>query len=423
MKVNLKTIFVIAYCFVLIILYADSTFLSDKKKMVYQRYVPENKEIGYDFTICYRFAEKLFVQKQILSINSPSLKPEYTVGFPPVFFYMLYPLFAFGLTAYQGFRIIYLLTLGSFFLIGLILPLVNEKRTSIPGIVGMLIITGLMSYGMQFEIERGQFNLITASLAILSVFIFWRFPKIRWLAYIFITISIQFKLYPLVFLVMFIENWRDWRKNVLRLGGLIAINFGLFFSMGYFTFVKFVNSLGNQLSAKGYVRDHSIHNFVEFLPKALNTTFSPQIMVTIKVFFYVIVTGIFLWLLYRYFKNDSRGSFNPVILMACIMLILLAVPTSKDYRLSVLIGGVVFYSLYLIRSENQLSGSGRIIYLFLCLLFYSSYSVILISFAYRPGLLQNSFPFLLVMMICLPAFEWVRSKTVERETLSRQTNT
>ena len=74
MKINIKTIFVIAYCFVLIFLYADSTFLNEKYKMVYQRFVPENKVIGYDFTICYRFAEKLFVQKQILSINSPNQK-------------------------------------------------------------------------------------------------------------------------------------------------------------------------------------------------------------------------------------------------------------------------------------------------------------------------------------------------------------
>ena len=278
----------------------------------------------------------------------------------------------------------------------------------------MLLITGIMSYGMQFEIERGQFNLITVGLAVLSVFIFWRFPKIRWLAYILITLSIQFKLYPLVFLVMFIENWRDWKKNVLRLGGLISVNFGLFFSMGYFTFIKFVNSLGNQLSAKGYVRDHSIHNFVEFLPRALNTTFSPQIMIALKVIFYFIVIGVFVWLLYRYFKNTPQGGFNPVILIACLLVILLAVPTSKDYRLSVLIGGVIFYSLYLIRIENQLRGLRRNIFLLISLVFYSSYSVVLLSFAYRPGLLQNSFPFLLVMMISLPVFEWVSSSSMEQ---------
>jgi hypothetical protein len=390
-------------------LYADSTFLNEKKKMVYARIVPENKEIGYDLTICYNFAEKLFVKGQINQINSPKESPAYTVGFPPVFFYFLYPLFAFGLSSYVAFRIIYLLTLASFFILALILPILYLKRFTIPGLLGAILVTGLMSYGMQFEIERGQFNLISICLAVVAVFLFWKYPKLRWAAYILITLAIQFKLYPVVFLVMMVENWRDWKKNLLRLGILAGVNIGLLFSMGYYTFFKFIGSLGHQLDTKGYVRDHSINNFVDFLPAGLATDLSPQFLLTLKIIFYIIVVGIFLWMLYQYFKTNPMGEFNPAILMACLCMVLLAVPTSKDYRLSGLIGVVGIYLLYLDAKVKDLIGLKAYLLMGVYLLFSAAYSVTLISYAYRDGIFQNSFPFVLLLMVCLPIFEFLHT--------------
>ncbi len=51
-----------------------------------------------------------------------------------------------------------------------------------------------------------------------SVYLFWYFPKLRWVSYILFFLAFQFKIYPYVFILCFIKNWKDLEKEPHPLG-------------------------------------------------------------------------------------------------------------------------------------------------------------------------------------------------------------
>ncbi len=127
-----------------------------------------------------------------------------------------------------------------------------------------MFVTGLLSYGFQFELERGQFNVIAASLAYLAVWIYHSGRGSELWAYVLFSLSVQMKLYPLVFIVMFIRDWRDWKSNLSRLSLLALANFGLFFVLGWRVFLDFVSAVrlvSVRMDAIS-ISNHSIHSFI-----------------------------------------------------------------------------------------------------------------------------------------------------------------
>jgi hypothetical protein len=87
----------------------------------------------------------------------------------------------------------------------------------------------------------------TLLLCLTSIYIFHYHPKYRLLAYILFSLSVQLKLYPAIFIVMFVDDWRDWKNVVLRFLGIGLVNLLLFFVMGYQTFQDFIRSVTAQM--------------------------------------------------------------------------------------------------------------------------------------------------------------------------------
>ena len=98
----------------------------------------------------------------------------------------------------------------------------QHKETS--AFVILIMVTGLISYGFQFELERGQWNLIAFSFSVAAIYLFHRKPKYRWLAYLLFSISVQLKLFPAIFVFTLIEDFSDWKNNIKRIVGLGVIN-------------------------------------------------------------------------------------------------------------------------------------------------------------------------------------------------------
>jgi len=126
----------------------------------------------------------------------------------------------------------------------------------------------LFSYGFQFELERGQFNLIAFSFVMLAVYLFHAKPRFRPLAYVLLILSIQLKVFPLIFLVMFVDDWTDWHSNIKRFAGIILVNISLLFILGYQVFLDFIMGISKQaLEPHVTMTNHSIKVFSELLFK------------------------------------------------------------------------------------------------------------------------------------------------------------
>jgi hypothetical protein len=119
----------------------------------------------------------------------------------------------------------------SYCFLTLVLPLKMTVKKNIPLIV-LFFVTGLTSYGLQFELERGQYNVFTFLLCLWAIYIFHFHPKYRIFAYLLFSLSVQLKLYPAIFIVMLIDNWKDWKSILRRFAGLAVFNILLLFIMG-----------------------------------------------------------------------------------------------------------------------------------------------------------------------------------------------
>ena len=135
----------------------------------------------------------------------------------------------------------------------------------------LIFITGLTSYGFQFELERGQFNVIAMALCFSAIFLFHRKPKLSWLAYILFTIAIQLKLYPAIYILFFVRDWKDILANLRRFLCLGIVNIALLFILGWGVFLDFLNSLrGTAIDQMIWVGNLSIRSFTQsWLPKTI----------------------------------------------------------------------------------------------------------------------------------------------------------
>ncbi|MBK8823582.1 MAG: DUF2029 domain-containing protein [Anaerolineales bacterium] len=158
--------------------------------------------------------------------------------YPP--FTLLFHTLFLPFSSVGSYRVISFLTLTAFTLVGFFIPVQFNQQKKMTILPVFFFITGLFSYGFQFELERGQFNLISVSLALTSIWIFHKYPKIRWLSYLFFTMAVQLKMYPLIFILGLIDNWQDWKGIIKRFALLFIVNFAALFILGYKNFILYL---------------------------------------------------------------------------------------------------------------------------------------------------------------------------------------
>ena len=97
----------------------------------------------------------------------------------------------------------------------------------------LIIFTGFLSYGMRFELERGQWNVQTLLLCFAGLALKdSKNPWVVFISYLLFSISVHLKLYPLLFVIGFIIPDEGWIKNIKRLVTLGLLNVMLLFVMG-----------------------------------------------------------------------------------------------------------------------------------------------------------------------------------------------
>lgn len=380
------------YLAVYILLFLFPVFLSPNLAMNYLTgYIPNLNPIGNDLTVMVDL-----IQGWVAGSQSP-----YTIQFYPPLTYILFAPLLLIEDPLALYRFFTLLTLVSYCLLTFALPLRIIDRRYL-SLTLLIFVTGLLSYGFQFEMERGQYNVFTFLLCLTSIYIFHYHPRYRILAYILFSISIQLKLYPAIFIVMLVDDWRDWKKIVLRFGALGAFNLLLFFVMGYQTFWDFIRSVTAQVVSPSWIGvwNHSISSFVSVFKQDGFGLLSPETLRTVRqnstwvegsllvAFAILFVCALILSHLRR------KPGLDPYLLLACTIGALI-LPISYDYTLSILAAPMLLFLSAIPGTDRR---SLKLVSTLLLLGISVVYFMILTPYSYRPYFLHNSFPLLFLLL-------------------------
>jgi len=415
---SMPTLFWIALGFFIayLMLFVYSAFLS-VQVMPFPVYIPFMDPIGEDLRAVINFSYNLFFENQ-----SPYDKIH---PYPPLTNLLAYPLIFIELSTL--YKIITLITISCFVINILIFSskLVDEKT---PAILILVLTTGLLSFGLQFELERGQFNVIAIFLCFMALWLFHYKSKYWLLAYVLLTLSIQLKVWPLIFVVLFVRDWKDWKNNLKRFAVIGAVNFGLLSVLGRDIFADYIGALTRHAAGPYYEAkyNHSIKSFLldsqktqgriaVFIENNFDFLFWALLGITLLCIFYLI---------FHAYRHNQRA-LNPQLLLGCTLGALIITPTSHDYTLSTLAGPIALILL----SENFWLGFGslrlKIPATLMLLIFSSAYASTLFSYSYKPSvfgnILKNNFIPLMVMLIILTILQVMHGVEEKHKIKSEET--
>lgn len=379
-----------------IILFVLPVFLNSDRSISYlTRYIPEIRPIGRDLGFNTSSIANWLSGNGLYDFENHYYPPLYAVVFSP-FLLINYPM---------TFYVMTIITLSSIVIVGLVIPkllVASEKRE----VIVLFFITVIFSYGMQFELERGQFNVFAFMLSLAAVYIFHRHHSFRLLAYLLISVSIQIKLYPIVYVLLLIKDWRDWKGNILRFVGLGMFNFSLLFILGYQTFVDFLGAIPNLMGAF-WIRPYN-HSLVSFVNEFASTGFGVfQDSVTnivssnstlIKAFLVLSYFICILIVVIRAYKNKDND-LNLDLLLICTIGALILPSVSIDYKLPLLSPSMALALSYSVK--DNIGVYRKIAVSIILILVAGAYSFTLFSFVHRPALVANSFPLFMIILVSI----------------------
>lgn len=381
-------------------------FNSDLRFQYFYRYMPDKYPIGLDLQTLLGRVQTWFE----LKTPYPGDIPQF---YPPLTYVFFSPL------TMVDYRTAYLITtlvgLVSYVILTLLLPL-RMKPDGNHSIVFFLFAASLFSYGLQFELERGQYNLLTFLFVMLSVYIFHFHYRYRYIAYLLFSIAVQLKVFPAIFILMLIKDWRDWKGNIKRFVGLGLFNVALLFILGPRVFFDFTRAISQQVVTPSWNwnGNHSIQAFVFNLMKDGYRLVPPEALASLQPYSSVLTTtflAIFalclLLLLVLSYRHNENG-LNPYLFLVCTLGALI-IPTSNDYTLSFLTAPVALLFAAIAVEKFK----ARYLASLLILIAAFSFGSTLFPFKYKPYFLNNNFPALFLLLLSIMVLYLLRIRNVD----------
>jgi len=396
--------FVIGFLVVYAALFVSPVFLNTDRSMVYfNRFLPNANPIGSDMNYTLEHVKSWVTTRQ---------SPYPASHYPPLTYVLLSPLTLFEYPA--SYIVSTYLTLFSYILLTLLIPVLFNPKSNF-SLILLLSITGLFSYGFQFELERGQYYSIAFLLCMLAIYLFHRHYEFRTLAYLLFSFSVHLKIVPIFFLPMFIKDWRDWKGNLKRMLGLGLLNLALLFVLGYGNLVNFVQALLFRVETPTFLwnGNHSLANFVLNFVKdgyglfpQKTVLFLQQNAKLLEWSLLFLIAFCLLSIIFHLYRNGRTG-FNPYLLLVCT-LCALVIPVSVDYTLPMLAAPLAIF----LGSAPGLMGSPvkKIVSVILVLGISLSYASLLYPFKYKPYFLNNSFPALFLILVAATCYYFLQGK-------------
>ena len=339
------------------------------------------------------YSESWFIAKQTPYIGKNLYPPLASVFFTPLL----------ALKFSAAYKIITLVNVLFYVLMTLVLPLKIDKKRQVTSLAILFFITGIFSYGFQFELQRGQFNVIAAAACFIAIWIYHYHNKNRYLAYILFTISVQLKVFPAIFIVMFITDWHDWKNNIKRFLALSTVNFALFFVLGTSVFVDFIRAIKAQsVNPSIWYGNHSIRSYVISISEIASQhgwTWVNNYSGLVQLAFLAIIAVCIFLIMFQAYRQKQKGV-NSHLLLACTIGALLIPPVSHDYKLSILAAPVaILLSDMSSLSEGSKRSRWHFIIMMLVFILSTAYFTTLFSYTNKPRILAYNFPALITMLL------------------------
>ncbi len=365
-------------------------FLNPSHVMQFKQYIIAYQPIGADFAFYVSASRSWFQTGRFVAIYYP---PFETIFFAPL-----------TLLSYEtGYKIIVFTTLACYTFVTLIIPRWIGISKGSSGFAMLIFVTGIVSYGLQFELERGQFNVIALAFCLTGISIFHSWPRLRWLAYLLFSISVQLKLYPAFLVFALIGDWADWKNNLKRIVGLGVLNVLALFILGLKPVLDIISFMAeSEYFHSGFNFNISITSFVFYI---LSLDLLPHKRVflwleanswILQLFLLSVFVLGFLFILRQAYRRNAKG-FNPYVFLACILGVCMIPSVSFDYKLSLLPAAMVLSVPRMLSFDD---GRNSLRTILLAILFAVGYSATLYSYANKPEILQNNFPALMLVFLC-----------------------
>jgi hypothetical protein len=388
-----------------LLFFVTPVFLNSEHRMLSESGVPIWHEVGSDIKRYLTFSEAW------LKGNSPYAGMNI---YPPLASIIFVPLLWVDFST--AYFIVTSLTILAYLLAVFLIPLKilrNNDNDALPILV-LFSVTGAVSYGFQFELEQGQFNMIIFSLSLSAIYFHFYHKRFWFLSYFLITLAIQLKIYPLIFLFMIAGDWRNWRASLARLLTILLVNFACLFVLGPGVFCDFVAAIRDTVVNPPVLpTNHSIASFAGLFPK-YGERFLPMIpanyLVSLYWFFYILLSALFLlcfaaiW--WKSWKNHQYG-IDPVLFLGCVLAACLIPSESNDYKLPLLISPVLLFSATL---ETSGSLSAKSLKLFVGFIIALTYFSTLYSGTHKPLFLSSNCPILIILAVVATSYIFLREK-------------
>ncbi|HEX8991960.1 MAG TPA: glycosyltransferase family 87 protein [Anaerolineales bacterium] len=364
-------------------------FFDPSQVMQFSRYIRTMQPIGNDFRVTVSYASAW--------LHSGTLPP---ILYPPLTLVFFAPLAL--VSPDIGYRVVTLLILACYVLATFVLPQSLSRSKGLSAFSMLIFVTGLVSYGLQFELERGQWNLIAFTLSLVAVWLFHAHPKRRWLAYLFFTVAVQLKLYPAIFVLALVDRWSDWKRNLVQFAGLGLVNIAALFIFGFGPIQSMLSSQSSSHASHSAIPFNlSISSFVLYI---LSMHWLPhkRIILWVQANSWLpklLLLGLFIACLivviWGALKRGREG-FDPYVFMVCSIGALIIPSISYDYKLAFLPASVVLLEPAMLSFRP---GGNRIGLILLTLLFSIAYSCTLYPEFSRPEWLRYLQPALLLVLL------------------------
>jgi hypothetical protein len=389
----------LAFALAYVLFFVSPIFLSSHE-MLFFKYVPPRDPIGLDLlqTLGFSRAWVTFHGTPYISTNT----------YPPVTALLYAPLLGADFsTLYKVFTVVNLACYGA---LTCILPRRMMNVQGFPATFVLIIVTGLVSYGLQFELERGQFNVIAMLLAFTAILIYHQHPRWRVVAYALFVLSVQLKLYPYIFIVMLVHDWHNWRSNVRRFALLTAANVAGFFILGTRIFADWVNAVReHSADPTVWAGNHSIQAFVtlalQYLPRHGGAWLEPY--AGLLQFGLLLVVLACLLAVVAAASRGNKPGVNAHLLLACALAALVLPAVSNDYTLAVLAAPAGAFFLANPSPDASAGRPLRAARVGAVMIMSLAYASTLFSSTNKPHFLSNNFPALLAMLVALTVSSWL----------------
>lgn len=389
-------------------------FLNPDHAMKFFQYIPVTQGIGVDLLRTVQVAHEWLVDGKDPYLSGLSL------AYPPL------TILLFSILGYLDPAVIYGgMTALTFFLYvfsASVFPWLMAPKRVEPVVAALILVTGLFSYAFQFELERGQFNVLAASCAFLSIWMFHHHPRWRIWAYGFFSLAVQLKLYPAIFLFALIRDRRSFVGDLGRLSILALVNAAIFFVMGPSIFLSFLKGLAeHSFEPYVWVGNHSLKSYGSLNPfKLINiwefNYHGPWVgsaSTWTWAFFVLVTLGCLAWMIIRAFRPRGAGGRDPYLILTCTLVALLLPSTSHDYTLAIMAGPVAlaYYGM------EKGPGNGPWwpwLDPILKTVFFFAYASTLFSYAQKPPFFKINTPALLVILVVAVVSAWLGDRTGRR---------